>query len=147
MYTNRRGSSVSAAPREATPEPQRRLVYLHPTNSHVEEVDLAWIWTLAFGMFYLAWKGLWRHVVIQILLLVCFASFTSPLGVGVMVIIIHIVYACLCEEILAARLLRLGYQPVYVLSSDDRSSLQLAPVRAVKAQQPPTPSAADPTGS
>jgi len=36
----------------------------NPANGYREKVGHAWLWTLLFGCFYFAYKGIWRHFVI-----------------------------------------------------------------------------------
>lgn len=38
-------------------------VFENPMNGYrVSTSSLAWLWTLLFGIFYFAYKGLWKHV-------------------------------------------------------------------------------------
>lgn len=45
----------------------RPFSYQHPTSGRIEPVKLAWLWTLLFGVFYFAYKGVWGHAAFSII--------------------------------------------------------------------------------
>jgi hypothetical protein len=48
------------------------MKFKNPANDYIESVSrLAWLWTLIFGFFYFAYKGVWRHAIIGLLLGFC----------------------------------------------------------------------------
>lgn len=47
------------------------MIYENPANGYREESSAPWLWTLLFGLFYFAVKGIWKHVFIS-LFLACF---------------------------------------------------------------------------
>jgi hypothetical protein len=40
--------------------------YRHPHTPVVEDFSYAWVWTLFFGTFHLAVKGVWTHVAVSV---------------------------------------------------------------------------------
>lgn len=43
-------------------------MYKHPANGHTERVGPAWLWVLLFGVFYFAFRGMWRHAILLFVL-------------------------------------------------------------------------------
>lgn len=82
------------------------LEFQHPTNQHVERVY--WLdnaSALAFGLLYFAVKGIWRHVVVQLLLIVFFAAALGPAPI----VLMWLIYAASAQSILAAKYRRDGW--------------------------------------
>ena len=52
------------------------MIFKNPSNDYIEESSLAWLWTLLFGCFYFAVKGVWSHVLISF----CLGLFTCGLS-------------------------------------------------------------------
>ena len=51
------------------------MQFKNPTNDYVESISgFAWFWTLIFGFFYFAFKGVWRHAIIGFILGLCTAG-------------------------------------------------------------------------
>jgi hypothetical protein len=46
------------------------MTFAHPVNGHVQRVGPAWLWALLFGAFYYAYKGMWRHAALLIVLVI-----------------------------------------------------------------------------
>ncbi len=45
------------------------MKFKNKNNGHVETVSgLTWLWTLLFGVIYFAVKGVWRHVIVGLIL-------------------------------------------------------------------------------
>lgn len=42
--------------------------YINPQNQFEERADLPWLWTLLFGSFYFAYKGVWIHAAVSLVL-------------------------------------------------------------------------------
>ena len=38
--------------------------FQRPGNGHIETIKNAWLWTLLFGVFYFAFRGIWTHAVV-----------------------------------------------------------------------------------
>lgn len=46
-----------------------RMIFENPSNGYTEETSsLAWLWTLLFGSFYFAVKGVWSHTIVSLFL-------------------------------------------------------------------------------
>ena len=91
-----------------------------PRNSHREEVNgWASAGALCFGLFYFAVKGIWRHVVIQLLLIVLFfATLEAP---GMMfAMLMWVIYAAMAQNIVASNYLRNGWREVSSMSASSR---------------------------
>ncbi|MEO8118023.1 MAG: hypothetical protein ABI606_01715 [Rhodoferax sp.] len=82
----------------------------NPINAHREEINgLTSAGALLFGLFFFAYKGIWRHFIIQLLLVVIFfASFGAPGTMFAMVM--WIAYAVMAQGIVAANYLRNGWR-------------------------------------
>ena len=53
------------------------MTFKNPANGHRETVSgYTWLWCLLFGPFYFAYKGIWKHVAISLVL----AIFTADLS-------------------------------------------------------------------
>ena len=44
------------------------MKFVNRTNNYVEEASLPWLWTLLFGPFYFAVKGIWTHCFVGLIL-------------------------------------------------------------------------------
>lgn len=75
------------------------MTYKHPTSEYTETVRLAWLWTLLFGVFYFAVKGVWRHALIGVLL--------GALTLGVS----WFIYPFFARGIIHRHYLRAGWRP------------------------------------
>ena len=52
------------------------MQFENPSNGYRESVSgLTWLWALLFGVFYFAYKGIWRHVFIGLIIGVLTAGF------------------------------------------------------------------------
>lgn len=85
-------------------------VYVNPANGHSEDSSLACIWALLFGTFFFMAKGIWRHVVIQLVLFIFFLSFLPAAAIFLAVIAMMLVYAVFANEIVERYYLREGYR-------------------------------------
>jgi hypothetical protein len=52
------------------------MKFKNPSNGYIEESDYIFLWTLLFGIFYFAYKGIWSHVFIGLLLGILTAGFS-----------------------------------------------------------------------
>jgi hypothetical protein len=52
------------------------MSFKNPSNGYIEEASAPWLWTLIFGCFYFAAKGIWTHFVVGFLL----ALFTAGIS-------------------------------------------------------------------
>jgi hypothetical protein len=85
--------------------------YINPATGFREEVSQwTWLFAFLFGPLYFIYKGIWRHVLIQVVLVVFFyAAFGAP---GTMfVFLMNVVYAFAAKGIVANQLQRQGYKP------------------------------------
>ena len=76
------------------------MTFANPTNGYTEKVNHPFLWTLIFGSFYFALKGVWRHFVISLLL----ASATLCIS--------WLIYPFFAKNILRSHYLRLGWREV-----------------------------------
>ena len=76
------------------------LIYENPANHYQEASSAPWVWTLLFGVFYFAVKGIWRHAFIAFLL----AFFTVGLS--------WLIYPFFANNIVRTHYLRKGWTPV-----------------------------------
>lgn len=76
------------------------MTYRNPTNGLTERPRLTWLWALLFGVFYFAWRGIWRHALIGAAL--------GILTVGIS----WVLYAFFAPGIVHRDYLRRGWQPV-----------------------------------
>lgn len=91
--------------------------YRNPVNGYEETVSSASsFWAFFFGVFWFAVKGLWGHVVIQLLLgAVLLGSLGGP---GFMLyLVVNAIYCALAPSILEKSYLRRGWVEVGVASS------------------------------
>jgi hypothetical protein len=75
------------------------MTFANPTNGHQESVGPAWLWALLFGAFYFAYKGLWTHAIIGLVLAI------PTFGIS------WVVYAFLAPRLVRQRYLRAGWLP------------------------------------
>lgn len=76
------------------------MKFKNPANDYVEEVSTPWLWTLFFGCFYFAVKGVWTHTVVSFFL----AVFTSGLS--------WLVYPFFANGVMRAHYGRKGWKEV-----------------------------------
>ncbi len=76
------------------------LRFVNPVNNHVEATTSPWVWTLLFGPFYFAYKGLWGHAVLGTIL----GIFTLGLS--------WIVYCIVAKKLLRNHYGRLGWKEI-----------------------------------
>lgn len=106
-----------------------------PRNSHREEVNgWASAGALCFGLFYFAVKGIWRHVVIQLLLIVLFFAALGAPGT-MFAMLMWVIYAAMAQNIVASNYLRNGWREVSSMSASSRPEWDAKPA--------PKPSEAD----
>jgi hypothetical protein len=48
--------------------------FQHPSNGYIEECASPWLWTLLFGFFYFAYKGIWGHALLGAIVGLCSAG-------------------------------------------------------------------------
>lgn len=84
----------------------------HPLNGHREEVTpAAGVLAFLFGWFYFVAKGLWPHVLLQLLIVLAAAALTGGPGV-IIAIPLWVGYALATPSLLRARYLRAGWRQV-----------------------------------
>ncbi|GAB0058377.1 hypothetical protein SIID45300_02726 [Candidatus Magnetaquicoccaceae bacterium FCR-1] len=77
------------------------MKFMNKENEYTEEVSsLVWLWVLLFGMFYFAVKGVWRHVLISLIL--------SMITLGIS----WLVYPFFAKGIMRKHYLRMGWVEV-----------------------------------
>ena len=74
--------------------------FKNPTNGHTESVGPAWLWALLFGAFYFAYKGMWTHAIIGLILAI------PTFGVS------WVLYAVAAPSLLRKRYLHNGWLPI-----------------------------------
>ena len=88
-------------------------IFRNPANGHKESVGgESWIAVLIFGAFYLAYKGLWGHFFIWVLLVVGFSVLTGGPGLIIALPLVSIGYALGLKGILTNSYLRKGWVDV-----------------------------------
>lgn len=118
-------------------------VFENPTNGYRETLpDYGWAWCLLFGVFYLAAKGLWIHVLVFLSIVITAGVVAGPLvmlvGPGV-----WIFYAFSVDGILSSKYLKNGWREVTGTMPQEQSSPVTAELVRQKAQPTPKVSAAD----
>ena len=84
--------------------------FRNPANGHTESVGgESWLVVLIFGAFYLAYKGLWGHFFIWVLLVVGFSVLTGGPGLIIALPLVSIGYAFGIKGILTNSYLRRGW--------------------------------------
>jgi hypothetical protein len=86
-------------------------VYVNPADGHREHVYGACLFTLLFGMFYFLAKGIWRHVVIQLFLIVLMLTILPPGAIAAAVVAMMLFYALIAKKIVVSHYMRRGYVP------------------------------------
>ena len=87
--------------------------FRNPANGHTESVGgESWLAVLIFGAFYLAYKGLWGHFFIWVLLVVGFSVLTGGPGLIIALPLVSIGYAFGIKGILTNSYLRRGWVDV-----------------------------------
>lgn len=87
--------------------------FRNPANGHTESVGgESWLAVLIFGAFYLAYKGLWGHFFIWVLLVVGFSVLTGGPGLIIALPLVSIGYAFGIKGILTNSYLRRGWVEV-----------------------------------
>lgn len=100
--------------------------FRNPANGHTESVGgMSWLAVLIFGAFYLAYKGLWGHFFIWLLLVGGFSVLTGGPGLIIALPLASIGYAIGINSILANSYLRKGWIEV----SGDSAGAQTSNLR------------------
>lgn len=79
--------------------------YKNPNSDYIECVKLAWFWCILFGPFYLAFKGLWKHLFIWIVV--------TALSKGAGAMLLWVLYPLMVGDILSARYIKDGWIELY----------------------------------
>ena len=74
--------------------------FKNPQNGFTERVGAAWLWALLFGAFYFAWRGMWTHAIIGIILAI------PTVGIS------WVAYAILAPKLVRRHYLTRGWVPV-----------------------------------
>lgn len=89
------------------------MIYRNPQNGHTEEVNgMTPIWAFLFGWIYLAVRGMWAHIAIQLLIIVAAAATGLPGLAFVAAIVLWLVYGFATPAILDNRYRHAGWQAV-----------------------------------
>jgi hypothetical protein len=72
-------------------------VFVNPANGYSEVIKEAWLWSLLFGSFYFAAKGVWGHAIISLALALATGG------------IAWLIYPFFATEILRKHYLRKGW--------------------------------------
>lgn len=86
------------------------MSFVNATNGRREEVsNWTWLFALLFGPLYFMFKGVWRHVLVQVVLIsFLYAAFGAP---GTMfVFLLNVIYAFLAKGIVESHLERQGFR-------------------------------------
>lgn len=101
-------------------------IFSNPANGHTETVSgESWLAMLLLGALYLAYKGLWGHFSIWMLLVVGFSVLTGGPGILIALPLASIGYAIGIKNILANSYLRRGWVEV----SEGSPSVQVSDLR------------------
>jgi hypothetical protein len=85
--------------------------FVNPSTGHRREItSAAWLGALFFGIFYFMYRGVWRHVLIQVVLILIFAVALGPAAL-IPTTIMWIVYVFLANDIVEDDARRDGYRP------------------------------------
>jgi hypothetical protein len=98
------------------------MVFRNPANGYEERIESAWLWTLLFGCFYFAVKGVWTHAIAAFLL----ALMTYGLS--------WLVYPFFANRIMETHFLRKGWIKV---NAPNVTVSQSAPARRGPGITPP----------
>lgn len=82
--------------------------FVNPTNGYSEGTGFAWLWTLLFGPFYLAVKGLWGHALVLVFFPVALGLATGGPGI-ILGFPLLLVYVLMVGGILERSYLRKGW--------------------------------------
>lgn len=82
------------------------MLFENPHNGHVEAVDKPWVWVLLFGCFYFAYKGVWSHFVISLLLTLIALGIASLVGPP----LVWFVYSFFARSIMCQHYLHKGWR-------------------------------------
>lgn len=96
---------IKGTRRGASARTLNATLFRNPANGYVEEVRLAWFWSLLFGFFYFAVKGIWTHAVAGLVL--------ALLTFGIS----WLVYPFFAQQIVERHYLRRGWIPVEARNS------------------------------
>jgi hypothetical protein len=96
------------------------MFFRNPANGYIEQISkLSWLWVFLFGFIYFAFKGVWRHTVVMVLIdFIPFAFFhpgtaeIAMLFFAVSIITNWILYPAFAAKVLRNNYLRKGWQPV-----------------------------------
>jgi hypothetical protein len=84
-------------------------VYVNPANGHTEDAYGAGLFTLLFGMFYFLAKRIWRHVAIQLFLMVLMFIVLPPRSFAAAAVGMTLFYASIAKKIVVSHYIRCGY--------------------------------------
>lgn len=73
-------------------------VLVNPSNNHRISTDLAFLWCILFGCFYLLYKGLWGHAIL--------AFFLAGVTAGIS----WLIYPFLAKSLIINHYMKAGYQ-------------------------------------
>ena len=84
--------------------------FVNPMNGYTEDVTgMSGVWAFVFGVFYFMYKGVWRHVLIQMLAGLVLVSLFGA-AATVLLIPLWLGYAVFAKSIVEASYQRAGYQ-------------------------------------
>ena len=86
------------------------MEFQHPTSDYTETCSSPWLWTLLFGFFYFAVKGVWRHALISIVACVI----TAPTVIGPL--FVWIGYTIAAKDVVRKSYLRKGWTEIIPLT-------------------------------
>lgn len=114
--------------------------FQNPANKHEETIGVSSsVAAFFFGLIYLAYKGLWAHVFIWLLVVVV-PSAASGAPIFVLTLpLASIFYGLAIQQILAARYLRRGWIEVTTTSTDGGIDLAAATASILAAPDPMQP--------
>jgi len=77
------------------------MVLVNKSNGHTVNTGMAWLWTLLFGALYFAYKGIWGHAILSIII-ACLTMCISWL-----------IYPFFAGKLIEDHYLKLGYERQY----------------------------------
>lgn len=105
------------------------MKFKNPTNGHIEQFTAPWLFTFLFGGFYFIGVGLWRPLLIWMLLSALLFGAMGPSAI-VLVVIMNVVFAAAAGILLRDAHLRKGWVEVEGAPISDGAPRAPMPVAA-----------------
>lgn len=103
-------------------------IFRNPANGHTETVSVeSAYYVFYFGPFYLAYRGLWAHFFVWVLLVGAITGITGGPGLMFVLPLVIIAYCCTIKGILAKSYLRRGWEEVQTTAAGTIGQSIVAP--------------------